>query len=86
MASSKHPLPMVSAGLSVLRVRPGCDKISILTVPAGAASSCPVCGMSNRIQVRHGLKTVAASKDAPGLASPIESRPLGRQRSSPEQA
>jgi hypothetical protein len=48
MASAKHLLPMVPAGLTVLRVRPGCDKISILTAPAGAASSCPVCGRASR--------------------------------------
>ena len=48
MASAKHLLPMVPTGLTVLRVRPGCDKISILTAPAGAASSCPVCGRTSR--------------------------------------
>jgi hypothetical protein len=48
VASANHLLPMVPAGLTVLRVRPGCDKISILAAPAGAASTCPVCGRASR--------------------------------------
>jgi transposase len=40
-------LPLLPAGLSVLRVLPKSDRITILTASTGTASICPLCGKSS---------------------------------------
>jgi mannose-6-phosphate isomerase-like protein (cupin superfamily) len=51
---SRHLLPLIPAGLSVLQVLPEPDRLIILTVPKSAGSSCPLCGGSTgRVHSRY---------------------------------
>jgi transposase len=47
---SRHLLPLIPAGLSVLQVLPGPDRITILAVPKPTSAACPACGnVSTRV-------------------------------------
>jgi transposase len=41
---SRHLLPLIPAGLSVVQVFPGNDRITILAAPKSALAACPTCG------------------------------------------
>jgi transposase len=47
---SRHLLPLIPAGLSVVQVLPGPDRITILTVPKPTSAACRTCGtVSTRV-------------------------------------
>jgi transposase len=51
---SRHLLPLLPAGLSVLQVLPEPDRITILTASKSTGSACPLCGgASNRVHSRY---------------------------------
>ena len=45
---SKHPFPLIPAGLAVVQVLPAPDLVTIVTHPRFAAAACPDCLMPSR--------------------------------------
>jgi transposase len=51
---SRHLLPLIPAGLSVVQVLPELDRVTILAVTKSAGSACPLCGgVSGRVHSRY---------------------------------
>ena len=76
LSLSKHLLPLVPAGLTVVQVVPTLERVIILAQPLSATAACPDCGtMSSRLHSRH-ERTV---DDLPWQGRPVGLRVQARR-------
>ena len=65
---SKHLLPLIPAGLTVLQVLPTPDRVTITTSPRQKSAACPACGQpSRRVHSRH----LRQLRDLPWQGRPV---------------